>query len=136
LLGATVGASGLAVLDATTVNVALPAIRTDLDATVAGLMVLTFILDATASGAVHAAGGSGAGAARHAMTSLASLPPEPPVGIAATLVHTAGYVLITGLVAVIVYEKLGLRFLRSAWINVDALWAGALIVTAVLTPLL
>jgi len=37
VLGATVGASGLAMLDATTVNVALPAIGTDLDATVAGL---------------------------------------------------------------------------------------------------
>jgi EmrB/QacA subfamily drug resistance transporter len=37
VLGATVGASGLAMLDATTVNVALPAIGTDLAATVAGL---------------------------------------------------------------------------------------------------
>lgn len=37
VLGAAVGASGLAMLDATTVNVALPAIGTDLDATVAGL---------------------------------------------------------------------------------------------------
>ena len=37
VLGATVGASGLAMLDATTVNVALPAIGADLNARVAGL---------------------------------------------------------------------------------------------------
>ena len=37
VLGATVGASGLAMLDATTVNVALPAIGAELDATVGGL---------------------------------------------------------------------------------------------------
>lgn len=57
-------------------------------------------------------------------------------GIAATVVHTGGYLLVTGVVAVIVYEKLGLRLLRSAWINVDLLWAAALVATAVLTPFL
>jgi hypothetical protein len=35
-------------------------------------------------------------------------------------------------VAVLVYEKLGVRILRSAWINLDAIWAIALIVTGVL----
>jgi len=49
-------------------------------------------------------------------------------------VHTAGYLLVTGLVAVLVYERLGLRLLGKAWFNVDRLWAGALIVTAVVTP--
>jgi hypothetical protein len=57
-------------------------------------------------------------------------------GLAATVVHTGGYLLVTGVVAVIVYEKLGLRLLRSAWINVDLLWAAALLATAVLTPFL
>ncbi|HVS14557.1 MAG TPA: MFS transporter [Thermoanaerobaculia bacterium] len=37
VLGATVGASGMVMLDATTVNVALPALGRDLDASVAGL---------------------------------------------------------------------------------------------------
>jgi len=40
--------------------------------------------------------------------------------------HTAGYLLVTGIVAVIVYEKLGLRLLRVVWINVDRIWAIAL----------
>jgi hypothetical protein len=57
-------------------------------------------------------------------------------GLLATALHTAGYLLVTGVIAVVVYEKVGLRFLRSAWINLDAIWAGALVVTAVLTVLL
>lgn len=64
---------------------------------------------------------------------LASLPNEPVVGLLATLMHTVGYLLVMGLVAVIVYEKLGLRLLRSAWLNLDLIWAGVLIATALLT---
>ena len=54
-------------------------------------------------------------------------------GTAAALVHTAGYLLVTGAIAVMVYEKVGLRFLRSAWVNLDLVWAVALIVTGVAT---
>jgi hypothetical protein len=53
-------------------------------------------------------------------------------GIAATLVHTGAYILVTGLVALIVYQKLGLRLLRKAWINVDFFWSLALILTGVI----
>lgn len=52
------------------------------------------------------------------------------------LVHTLAYLLVTGLVALIVYRKLGLRLLRTAWINLDLIWAGALILTAIVTPFL
>jgi hypothetical protein len=54
-------------------------------------------------------------------------------GITAAVVHTGGYLLVTGLIAVIVYEKLGLRFLRTAWVNLDLLWAVALVITGVTT---
>lgn len=50
------------------------------------------------------------------------------------LAHTAGYLLVTGAIAVVVYRKFGLRLLRSAWINLDLIWAGALLVTGLLTP--
>jgi len=33
------------------------------------------------------------------------------------------------LLAWTVYRKLGLRLLRTAWFNLDWLWAGALVVT-------
>ena len=43
----------------------------------------------------------------------------------------AGYLLITGLVAWVMYEKLGLRRLTSLWLNVDFIWALALVGTGV-----
>jgi hypothetical protein len=57
-----------------------------------------------------------------------------PVGFTATLIHTGAYLLVAGCVALVVYHKLGLRLLRSAWINLDLVWAGALIATAIATP--
>ena len=47
----------------------------------------------------------------------------------ATLAHGAGYLLITAAAAWIVYEKLGIGMLRKAWLNLDLVWAAALIVT-------
>ena len=56
-------------------------------------------------------------------------------GVTAAVVHTAGYLLVTGLIAMIVYEKVGVRFLRTAWVNLDLLWAGALVIAGVATAL-
>jgi hypothetical protein len=42
----------------------------------------------------------------------------------------------TMLLAVLVYERLGVRILRSAWINIDLLWSIALVGTGVATVLL
>jgi hypothetical protein len=47
-------------------------------------------------------------------------------------VHTLGYVLTVAAVALLVYTKFGVRFLRTAWLNVDAVWAGALILTGII----
>jgi hypothetical protein len=49
------------------------------------------------------------------------------------LVHTGAYLLAMGLTALVVYEYVGLRFLRRLWVNLDLLWGPALIATAVLT---
>ena len=38
-----------------------------------------------------------------------------------------------GVVAVLVYEKLGVAVLRRAWINLDSVWAGAFVLAGVLT---
>jgi len=35
------------------------------------------------------------------------------------------------LAALFVYCKLGLAFLRTAWLNLDWIWAGALVVTGI-----
>jgi hypothetical protein len=53
----------------------------------------------------------------------------------ATLLHTLSYIAVSGAIAYIVYQRLGLRFLRRAWINMNVIWAVALIITAVATPL-
>jgi hypothetical protein len=56
-------------------------------------------------------------------------------GIIAAAIHTAGYLLVTGAVAAIVYEKVGLTFLRTAWVNLDLLWAVALVATGIASAL-
>lgn len=61
---------------------------------------------------------------------------EPPAlgmwtGVSAVAVHTLGYLLVTGAIAFIVYKWVGLNLLRKAWVNLDLVWAVALIVTAV-----
>ena len=77
-----------------------------------------------------------AGHADHAGALLASLPAEPLIGLMVILVHTLGYLLIMGMVAVLVYEKLGLRLLRTTWFNIDLLWAFALILSGIIIPLI
>jgi hypothetical protein len=54
---------------------------------------------------------------------------------AATLVHTAAMLAVTGIVALVVYYKLGLALLRSAWFNLDALWALALVAAGLFAAL-
>ncbi len=50
-----------------------------------------------------------------------------PVSLAAVGVHTLAMLAVTGAIAVVVYEWLGLAFLRRGWVNVDRLWTLALI---------
>jgi hypothetical protein len=99
----------------------------------AGLMVVPFLLRVVRPEATMGAAHAGHGA--HSVVVAGVLPSVPAAGLGVALVHTAGYLLVTGLMAVVVYEWLGLRLLGKAWFNVDRLWAGALMVTAVITPL-
>jgi hypothetical protein len=58
------------------------------------------------------------------------------VAFAAVAVHTAAMLLVTGAIAVAVYEWVGVAILRRAWINLDLLWSGALIATGLILFLL
>jgi hypothetical protein len=51
------------------------------------------------------------------------------LSLAAVGVHTAAMLTVMGLVALIVYDWLGLTVLRHGWINFDLLWTGALVAT-------
>lgn len=95
----------------------------------AGLMVVPFVL----GGLGHDSGPL----TGHAMHMAAALPiPSAEAALAATAVHTAGYLVTAGVIAVVVYQKFGLRYLTRVWVNLDGVWAGALIVTGLATPLL
>jgi hypothetical protein len=50
-------------------------------------------------------------------------------GIWATVIHTLAYFSVTALVALLVYRRFGLAMLRRSWINLDLIWAIALVVT-------
>ena len=90
----------------------------------AGLMLLPFMMKMPAgvSAAAHEH-------AAHLDTAGASV---PWANAAAVGVHTLAYLLVMTLFAWLVYRKLGLRLLRTAWFNVDWLWAVALVVTGAL----
>jgi hypothetical protein len=49
-----------------------------------------------------------------------------PVALAAVGVHTAAMLATIALVSLIVYDWVGLGFLRSGWINLDLIWVTAL----------
>ncbi|MCU1276129.1 MAG: hypothetical protein JWO48_3560 [Bryobacterales bacterium] len=84
----------------------------------AGLMVLPVVMKMPPMGAV-------AGHHMHAFQ-------DPLTSVMATLVHTAGYLTVTAATAVLVYEKFGLALLRTAWVNLDVVWAFALMATGCL----
>jgi hypothetical protein len=87
----------------------------------AGVMVLPAMIDSSP--------GAHAGHAAHA-AGLAGL--TAPALALATILHGAGYLMVTALVAWLVFEKLGVLVLRRAWWNLDVIWAVALIVTGVI----
>ena len=91
----------------------------------AGLMVVPVFMSmgepAAGGHACHGAAGAAAGAAP---------------AMLATVLHAAGYLAVTAVVAVVVFEKLGVGLLRTAWINLDLVWAAALVATGALTLLL
>ncbi|WP_437895524.1 hypothetical protein [Sorangium sp. So ce124] len=93
----------------------------------AGLMLLPVFLlgegnPAPCHGGCHDAAG----------LSLAS-----PLGyLAAVLVHTAAMMVAAAAVALVVYHKLGVAILRTAWFNLDRAWAVALIGAGVIAVLL
>jgi hypothetical protein len=90
----------------------------------AGLMVLPFVM--AMSSPVLAAGGS------HAHHAVAATPSVPWAAALALTLHTLAYLCVMAFAAWIVYRKLGLALLRTAWLNLDLIWASALVATGLL----
>jgi hypothetical protein len=71
--------------------------------------------------------------ADHAAHAVGSAGPAVLAGLAAVGLHTLAMFLVMGTIAVVVYEKFDVMILKSAWFNVDLLWAGALVAAGVIT---
>jgi hypothetical protein len=83
----------------------------------AGLMLVPAVIPACFSGGEA----SGITVASALVTSLA-----------AVAIHTTVMLSVSGIIAVLVYDWIGVGFLRRGWINFDWLWTGALGVTGVI----
>lgn len=72
---------------------------------------------------------------------MSDMPMQTPGGYAALTgclmigMHTLGYFTAMALVAFVVYKYVGVSFLRSAWLNVDLVWAIALFITGIVALL-
>jgi hypothetical protein len=53
--------------------------------------------------------------------------------VVAVGIHSTAMFLVMGLIALIVFERVGLAVLRRAWLNLDRVWASALIVAGMLS---
>jgi hypothetical protein len=84
----------------------------------AGLMVLPLLL-------------GGSAASHHMMTHAVGAGAWSAVW--ATMIHSVGHLSVSAVIALAVFEKLGVGLLRKAWVNLDLVWATALVVTSVAT---
>jgi hypothetical protein len=92
----------------------------------AGLMLIPLFLK---SADAHGTAANATGSHMHSMHSFGFGNVSSPSLLAGSItVHTFGYLLATGLVAMLVYEKLGVGLLRHAWFNVDLFWMLALMI--------
>ena len=88
----------------------------------AGLMLAPLLLRmpaAEASGHMH-----------HTSTSMTD---NTVMLLSAVGIHTLSFFVVMGVVAVIVYEVVGLALLRKAWFNLDLLWSIALMIAGIVT---
>jgi hypothetical protein len=85
----------------------------------AGLMVAPVLI-----------GGGVASAAAHDHALEAA---ELLTGALGLLLHVGAMVAVMAVVALLVYDRLGVAVLRKAWINLDGVWAGAFVLAGVLT---
>ena len=92
----------------------------------AGLMVAPVLLGMSAS-EEH-----GGGAHDHVEELRLGALSVPETALALVL-HVGAMVLVMAAVAVLVYDRLGVRVVQRAWLNTDQVWAGSFVLAGVLT---
>jgi hypothetical protein len=91
----------------------------------AGLMVVPVFLGMSMANSHHA----------HHHT-MATATVTPASALLATSLHAVGYLIVTAVIALLVFEKLGVGVLRKAWFNLDLVWAVTLIGTGMISVVL
>jgi hypothetical protein len=91
----------------------------------AGLMVAPVVIGAGAA--------SEAAADDHALSAVQAQAMSIPGSVLAVTLHVAAMLAVMGVVAIVVYDHVGVAVLRRAWVNLDAVWAGAFVLAGVLT---
>ena len=90
-------------------------------------MLVPVLVGLRGEGVVERPGPRRAPRARGAPAAAASdalLPALAAVGL-----HSVAMLAVAGVLAVVVYQKVGVEVLRRAWINLDLIWVGALAIT-------
>jgi len=77
-------------------------------------------------------GAEAASAHQHSEVAMAAGVPLLAGGLGIAL-HVGAMLLVMGIVAIVVYDKLGLRILGRAWLNTDGLWAATFVLAGAIT---
>ncbi len=92
----------------------------------AGLMLIPILIGLSAGASAHDGD-------EHELAGISLTTMSLSADLLAVMLHTAVMLAVMGVVAVVIYEKLGLRLLRKAWLNQNLIWAIALMTAGVLT---
>ena len=95
----------------------------------AGLMLIPVLLGLSPIQQMHGPHVHGTHADHAAMTDSSTV----LANLAAVGLHTLALFAVMGVIAMVVYEKLGVMILKRTWFNLDLLWAGALVAAGLIT---
>jgi hypothetical protein len=90
----------------------------------AGLMVAPVLIGAGAASQASAA---------HDVEHVREAVLSPLAGGLGLLLHVGAMMAVMAVVAVVVYERLGVAILRQAWLNTEWLWAGTFVLAGIIT---
>jgi len=92
----------------------------------AGLMVPPVLIGAGAASEASAS-------SDHAIAAVQENGLSIPGSVLGITLHVAAMLAVMAVVALLVYDHVGVNVLKKSWINLDAVWAGAFVVAGVLT---
>jgi hypothetical protein len=101
----------------------------------AGLMLVPVLLRLPAAVNAYAAGYDHTTQPGVSYICGLAVPAAPLADGAALAIHSVAMFAVMALIAIVVYEFVGLAILRRAWFNLDRIWAGALVAAGMFVAL-